>query len=237
MEEIPFTRAYLESLATGDLVKMADDLGLDIPNNPDRAFVIDELLDSSPRDEDRYIDSQEQEMADQVVLETAPLSKNYNVSFIDVMIRDPLWAFVFWELRASDEEQFEKTPDFNGYYLKISPFETTDNSSHKNNDGQTSDDVFTIPVKKEDKARYLGLTNTVGDGTSLTEQCQYKVEFCASAGGFETVLAVSSPVRLPGQPILPLENQLARLSGYGDFRVVKKSERTHRTKNKGSPNE
>ena len=232
MEEIPFTRAYLESLATGDLISIADDLSLDIPDNPDRAFVIGEILDASSKDEDNFHAPHEQEITDPVVVEAAPLSKQYNISFIEVMIRDPLWAFVFWEIKASDEDQSEKAYDSNGYYLKISPLENPNNPSRGEGDG-----VFTIPVKKEDRARYLGLTNTVGDGASLAEQCQYKVEICFSAGGVETVLAVSNPVRLPGQPVLALENQLTRLSGFGDIKVIKKSERTHRAKGAGSPND
>jgi len=247
MEGIPFTRAYLESLTTGDLIKMADNLGLDIMDNPDRAFIIRELLDASSKDGDRSAEPREQELDDPVLVEAAPLSKHYNISFIEVMIRDPFWAFVFWENRVSDEEQFEKTPDFNGYYLKISPLEKTKNpfqsgvnretSGEETSGDETSDGVFTIPVKKEDTARYLGLTNTVGDGISWTEQCQYKIELCASAGGVETVLAASNPIRLPSQPVLPMENQLARLSGFWDFQVIRKSERTLRAKGTVSSNE
>ena len=229
MEEIPLTRAYLESLATGDLIKIADNLGLDISDNPGRAFVIRELLDTSPKDGDRAADPVEQELVDPVSTEAAPLSKHYNISFIEVMIRDPLWAFVFWENKVSDEEQFEKAPDFNGYYLKISPVE--------NGKSPSGEGVFTIPVKKEDTARYLGLTNTVGDGVSWTEQCQYKIELCAGAGGGETILAVSNTLRLPGQPVLPADNQLARLSGFWDFPVIRKNERTHRVKGTVSANE
>ena len=247
MEEIPFTRAYLESLATGELIKMADILGLDILDNRERAFVVEELLDAYPLDPSFYDDdgsgdSAEKEITDIVLAEAAPLSKHYNISFIEVMIRDPLWAFVFWEIKASDDEQFEKNPDFNGYYLKISPLESSKNPSRNKNGErtsgeQTSDGVFTIPVRKGDTARYLGLTNAVGEGISWTEQCKCKVEFCASAGEIETVLAVSDPVILPGQPVLPLENQLARLSGYGDFQVIRKSERAPRVKGSASLNE
>jgi len=227
MEEIPLTRAYLESLATGDLIRMADGLGLDIPDNPDRVFVIEELLESSFRDGN---ESQEQEITDSVITETVPLSKHYNISFIEVMIRDPFWAFVFWEIKTSDEEQFGKAQDFNGYYLKISPLENPDNPSLDKNSEQKSDGVFTIPVKSEDTARYLGLTNTSGDEISWAEQCQYKVEFCANVGDVETILAISNPVRLPRQPVVPLENQLARLSGYGDFKILRKSERSNRAR-------
>ena len=45
MENPPFNRAYLESLSTADLVDMADDNGIDIPEGLNRRFIIGELLD------------------------------------------------------------------------------------------------------------------------------------------------------------------------------------------------
>ena len=235
MEEIPLSRTYLESLATGDLIKIADNLGIDITDNPDRVFIIEELLDSASGDEAGA--SHEKEMTDSGAMESVPLPKNYNIAFIEVMIRDPFWAFVFWEIKASDAEQFEKADDFSGYYLKISPLGNSDNFSQ-------TDGAFTIPVKGADTAWYLGLAPVVGEENPLTDQCQYKVEFCASLAGAETVLAVSNPVRLPGTPVLPpgagkqepsgvWGNQLARLSGYADFHMLQRNERPLRTKKDG----
>ena len=39
--EQPVTRAYLESLTTSDLIKMADNSGIDIPSELDRIFIIE----------------------------------------------------------------------------------------------------------------------------------------------------------------------------------------------------
>jgi hypothetical protein len=222
MEEIPLTRAHLESLTTGDLIKMAEAFGLDMPDNPERVLVIEELLETAPREEEF---SYEPEMANPVIMDSVSLPRSYNMAFIEVMIRDPLWAFVFWEIKASDLEHFENAYDFNGYYLKVSPLEKSDDPS------QTAG-VFKVPVKAEDTAWYLGLASEE-EGASWSHKCQYKVEFCASLGGIETVMAVSNPVRLPGQPVLSSggwENQLGHLSGYGDFHVFRRNERPLRMK-------
>ena len=233
MERASLSRAYLESLTTSDLTRIADDLGVDIPDNPERIAIIEELLEITTHDEEEPADFQESEIAGSDIIESVPIPKQYNISFIEIMIRDPLWAFVFWEIKSSDREQFEKAENFDGYYLKVSRLGIEANHS-KNG----SEELFTVQVKPEDLAWYLNLSPAFEDETPWAAQSQYKVEFCAGSGGFETVLASSKPVRLPGLPVLssgagrqgPLENKLVSLSGYGDFHVLRKRERPLRLK-------
>jgi uncharacterized protein len=233
MEGLPLTRAYLESLATGDLLAIADKLGIDLPNNSDRIFVIEELLDFSSREEGGSSGNNEPEITDLVVTESVPLPKQYNITFIEVIIRDPLWAFIFWEIKASEKEQFEKDENFDGYFLKVSRLDG--NPSGNGNSG-----LFMVAVRPDDTAWYLSLSPAFEADSSWADQSQFKVEFCASVGGIETVLAVSSPVRLPYLPELPSAgkheasvacgNELVRLSGYVDFHVLRRNERQLRMK-------
>ena len=228
MEGLPLTRAYLESLTTNDLLEIADGMGLDTSNNPDRVLLIEELLEVASQDEDRVPDSQGPEVPGPALIEPVPLPKQYNISFIKVMIRDPLWAFVFWEIKASDKEQFEKADYFDGYYLKVSHLEGKGVPSQFGNE-----ELFKVPVKPEDTARYLSLLPAFEEKTSWADMSQFKVEFCASLAGVETVLASSSPVKLPGLLELPSASGLPpvlRLSGYGDFHVLRKNERPPRVK-------
>lgn len=204
-------------------------MGVDIPDDPDRNFIIEELLEIASTDDDDSDSSAETDFP--VVVESVPLPRQYNITFIEVMIRDPLWAFVFWEIKALDKEQFEKAPDFTGYSLRVSPC------------GIKTDNVFSVSVKPDDTAWYLGLTPDAAEEISGQEQIQYRVELCACHGGGETVLAVSNPVRLPGLPELrsgtgkqeneahcAWGNQLVRLSGYGDFHIIRRNERPPRIK-------
>jgi uncharacterized protein len=213
-----------------------------LPNNSDRIFVVEELLDFSSREEGGSSGNNETEITDLVVTESVPLPRQYNITFIEVMIRDPLWAFVFWEIKASEKEQFEKDDNFDGYYLKVSRLD--DNPSGSGNSG-----LFVVPVRPDDTAWYLSLSPAFEADSSWTDQSQFKVEFCAGVGGIETALAVSSPVRLPYLPELPsagkheaslaCRDELIRLSGYVDFHVLRRNERQLRVK-KGegeSPNE
>jgi hypothetical protein len=239
MDDNPFSRARLESLATGDLIKMADSLGLDVPDNPERDLLIEELLElSSSEGEENHV-SGEVEVTDSGVIESVPLPKCYNITFIEVMIRDPLWAFVFWEIKAAEKEQLENAANFGGYYLKVTPVEYPINPAQKG-----TDSVFTVKVKPEDTAWYLGLSPDALDEASRQKhwnlRCEYKVELCATLGGTEMVLAVSNPIMLPELPELPNKpakneslldgNPLIRLSGYEGFRILRRNERQLRMK-------
>ena len=240
MEEIPITRDYLNSLSNAELLELAESHGIDTSHEAeawqagghpssgfDRFFLIDEMLETvSPEMEEPVVE-------DLVFAESVPLPKQYNITFIEVMIRDPFWAFVFWEIKSSDKEQFEGSNDFDGYYLKVSPM-------NKQAADSQADGVFTVPVKHNDTARYLGLTPAATGSSFLADDRWYKVEFCAGRKGNETVIAVSNPVRLPGLTQFPTEaekpncklsgNRLISMSGYEDFRIIRRNERLHRTK-------
>ena len=246
MEAVPLTRAYLESLTTGNLIKMADTMGIDIPPDLDRIFVIEELLEISSADgaaedaPDVSPDlSGESSAAPKVPPEAdgeSVLPRQYNITFIEVMIRDPLWAFVFWEIKAQDKDQFEKAFDFEGYYLKVSPWGAPADLGRPMTEAEG---VFTVPVTSTDTAWYLGLSPALDYPPDQTQnnQKQYKVELCVGIKGEETILAVSSPFNLPLLHELPAGaescaegNPLGRLSGCRDFQILRNNERTFRAK-------
>ena len=47
MDTMLLSRTYLESLSTADLFSLAEEYGIDIPENLNRRFIIGELLDIS----------------------------------------------------------------------------------------------------------------------------------------------------------------------------------------------
>jgi hypothetical protein len=233
------TRVSLESLTSDGLVKLADLYGLDIPPGLDRLFIIEELLEIASEDEDDEGPLEASLVMEAGFLESAPLPKQYNITFIEVMIRDPLWIFVFWEVKGFDKEVFEKAPDFGGYYLKVSPWDETRRGFPRSE----GDGAFTIPVETGDTARYLGFP-PAGEAEDDWDK-GLKVELCARRGAEEFVLAVSNPFRLPSLPRVPAEteqeenrgrykNPLIRLSGCGDFHILRNLDRLFRPKKGGS---
>ena len=194
MESNRFTLSYLESLATGELAALADLYGIDIPPELERTIIIEELLDIKFRFE------LDEDLEEAVMLEPAHLPKQYNITFINTLIRDPLWVFVFWEVRAAEKEIHEKAADFGGYFLRAK--------------GIHDDISFTIPVGILDNSWYLGFPPEGG---------RYFVEICAQRGDGDVILGTSKAFTLPPLFSRPQEgaiaNPLLLLSGLGDLDI------------------
>ena len=146
--------------------------------------------------------------------ESAPLPRQNNVSYIDVMIRDPLWVFVFWEIREDERDFYEKAKDFSGYCLRVVPIDQCD--------ARDTDGSFTVAVGKGDTSRYLGFPPESCPGRS------YIVKLCAVGSNAETQIAVSKAFTLPvlaGNNQELYQNPLSRLSGINDFSIIKSTDR------------
>jgi hypothetical protein len=235
MSDIHLARPYLDSLTTGELTLIADNCGIDIPPNLERIFIIEELLDYARAEEEEEREEEEEDLIETVdYLETAPIPRQYNITFIDVMIRDPLWAFVFWEVKEHDKGVYEKNTDFSGYFLRV-------NSVGK--DGVVlKGQGFTVQVDSNDTARYLGFS----EGGPTGEQSSpypvegpggcFQIELCAGLGEGGDVLAVSRIFSLPklsGRAVLTGASSLAALSGSEDFRILRNADRQPRLRSHG----
>jgi hypothetical protein len=226
MDELRLTRDGLNSLSTSELVKLADTYDIDIPPGLERVFIIEELLDTVQEDNELE-EGENSPVSGADFPETAELPKQYNISFLEVMVRDPLWVFVFWEIKSHDKEIHEKAPDFGGYFLRVIPLEWNQTARKEN--------PFTVPVGMDDNAWYLGFPPAEG---------RYQVELCVLRGDEEIVLVVSRPFMLPRLLNRPkimagtdspdnipdvYHNPLARLSGAEDFPVIRNADRLSRT--------
>jgi hypothetical protein len=239
MEDSRLTRPYLESLSTDELVKLADSFGIDIPFDLERIFIIEELLHIAHGDEV----VPEDDLGDRPdFTETTGLPRQYNISYIEVMIRDPLWAIIFWEVKVHDRDIYEKAPGFAGYCLRVIPLKTGAGTTDPpgNDFVLDRDKSFTVPVVVTDTAWYLGFPPAEG---------RYVVQLCALREGVETVLIVSRPFQMPRLLEPPArciqqdppkdspavyQDPLARLSGVGDFAVIRNADRLSRSKGNGA---
>ncbi|MDR0525913.1 MAG: DUF4912 domain-containing protein [Spirochaetaceae bacterium] len=216
-------RSYLEGLATQELIWLADRFGIEIPQDLERLFIIAELLDLDSEGINRWTGANKEENAliETDIPEPVPLPKQYNITFIEVLIRDPLWVFTFWEIKNADKEQHEKAPDFGGYRLKVVPLP----------DAKTlkKDEFFTISIEPEDGAWYIGFPPEGG---------RFRVELCALRNAGERVLASSRGFTLPAlyapprrpSPEARYDNPLVQLSGAEDLQVIRNIDRPSRTK-------
>jgi len=214
---VPVSRHWLESLSTDELIKLADTYGVDIPPGLERIFIIEELLEITSLDK--------QEATETIVVnpsysETALLPKQYNISYIEVIIRDPLWVFVFWEIKGHDREIHENAGNFNGYFLRVIPLD------ENGKEQKSTDNLFTVPVNPDDNARYLGFA---GDAS------HYVIKLGVIRGDSELPIVSSAPFYLPhlieDDDIAKMGSKsLMRFSGVQDLATTKKTDRQSRIK-------
>jgi hypothetical protein len=212
------TRPYLETLTTPELLRLADTVGIDIPPELDRIFIVEELLEADFEDEDENDAFEDivippRKLAEKRLTEPVPLPKQYNITFLEVMLRDPLWVFTFWEVKNAEKELYEHELDFEGYQLRI----VSENAL---------EEPFTIPVGARDDAWYIGFPPEGG---------RFTVELCVKKGEEAITLAVSRPFSMPRlfNPTVDtilFENPLIRLSGLADFAILRNVDRESRVK-------
>jgi hypothetical protein len=217
--DVPVSRTRLESLSTAELIKLADSFGIDIPHGLERIFIIEELLE--------YSNTSVQEKTDDLEInsaytETVMLPKQYNISYIEVIIRDPLWVYVYWEIKGHDREIYEHENDFKGYCLRVVPLNEENT--------ELNEASFTVPVNTGDSARYLGFAEH-----SSMPQKRYIIKLAVMRGSSELSVAESLPFCLPrlieNEEINTLkENPLSRFSGVQDLSIIKNTDRQSKVK-------
>ena len=198
------TPEHLKRLTTRELIKLADQAGIEIPPDLDRIFIIRELLDNV-YDAEAPLEV----LAEKPNLKTAQLPEQYHITYLEVLPRDPQWVHVFWEIKAQDRERLEADSRFEGYALKILECKTKDGNFTES---------FTVPVKPEDNSRYLGLS-----GGKI-----FRIALWAQ--GLDTLVILSRSFALP-RSLNSAENEayishpLIKLSGAEDMAVLRNADR------------
>lgn len=109
MRKETINRTHLETLSFSDLVKLADDFGVDVPDNLDRRFLIAELLELEEESEKT---DNSMKISSENTNDAGSLPKNYNETQVSCVLRNPAWLFVFWNINESDKMMLEKLQDY-----------------------------------------------------------------------------------------------------------------------------
>ena len=149
MDTMLVSRTYLESLSTADLISLADEYGIDIPENLSRRFIIGELLEAV---EDAGEEKKETLQESDVLPEGSELPTSYNETCITAVIRNPAWVYVYWDISSFDIEKLQQNHSFSSLSLKLSFFSRTDT--------EKPSDVFDISVSLKDREQYILLPTT-----------------------------------------------------------------------------
>lgn len=190
-------RAYLETLSFSDLSKMADDYGIDVPENLDRRFLIAELLEIVEENEgfdDEMIISSEIETQ-----EEKTLPKNYNETQISGILRNPAWLFVFWNISDGDQQLIKSMPGCS-LKLRICTMESPKE--------QVPVEAFEIQITDDVQEQYVLLP---------TGQQYIKVELVYVTASAGKVLAFSPIISIPQGSALVNELQPGMETEYPEI--------------------
>ncbi len=218
MNQKRLVRTYLETLTTSELIKMADNLGIDIPPDLERIFIIQELMETS--EDLGFKDSQTsmEPINDMPLIESVPLPKQYNINYIEVLLRDSLWAFVYWEIKAHDKFTHESDPGFEGYFLNVIAL--------PGKEKKPVIDPFTISVDISDTSWGIYIQ---------PEITSFRVDLCVKTGETREVIISSREIRVP-RIFDPLnetlkdvpEYPILSLSGIEEFEILRNVDRAIR---------
>ena len=145
-EHFCLSRSYLETLTTGELVRLGDDFGVDIPLALNRSLIIGELLEmqedfrlNSAASSDS-IEGSEGEKTD------APVS-SYNETRVGILLRNPGWLFAFWDFSAAEFAECAQRRGFESFGLRVSFFDDASLAAPRAS--------FNTAVPSSDRKRYI----------------------------------------------------------------------------------
>ncbi|MFW5693623.1 MAG: DUF4912 domain-containing protein [Alkalispirochaeta sp.] len=190
-------RKRLEELSLEALLLVASQNGLDLEPDLHRDDVIDELADliAENREERESANSvtvkiQQKKYAllrddeaplSQDKLDAVELPSHYEINRITLMLRDPRWAFTYWDVSSGKIREYQESARFDGLYLRVLELE-----------GHTEElrirDSFEIPVQLSDSSWYIYLPR---------RQASYRIQLVARNNHRRELLAVSNEVYAP----------------------------------------
>jgi len=181
----------LNGLSIDALYTLAEKIGLKLPEGLEPVFVIGELIEAFNEDsndrrmggntavhvEEKKFSGSELDEIDASMEVAACIECRYNETSLHVLVRDPGWAFVFWDIRDDDDERLQVDNNYSGLFLRVIE------------DPANPDPLqFDVSVGKHDTSWYIHLPEP--------DTC-YSIELCAKAGSRAISLAPAQKVRTP----------------------------------------
>lgn len=109
------------------------------------------------------------------------LPDHYETNRITLMLRDPHWAYTYWDLSTAKAREYQESPRFDGMFLRVLQL-----------DGAVDDvriqDSFEIPVQIDDSSWYIYLPHL---------EAYYRIQLIARNNHRRELLAVSNQVYVP----------------------------------------
>ena len=201
-----------DALSIEELYELADRNGIDLPPGLERPFIVEEILDVLEEDSQERRESQGETLhveekkyselrIDDIDVEPAEgdaIAARYNDTCIRAIVRDPSWAFAFWDISDADLEAARGEESSAGLFLRVAELDGAQGSAQAN---EQRCDYFDIPVADEDAKWYINLPRP---------GVRFRIDLCSRQSGRLRVLARSNEVQSPRQSIADSATALSR---------------------------
>ncbi len=190
------TRERISQLNQEDLNHLADLFEIDVSDSDDRIALegmVFEAIEEKRREREdsntfpiswhqRKFDSLDETFGSESARDAAVFDfpDNYNCTRIELMLRDPAWAFCYWDISLHDRTAMVRDDAFQSLYLRL----------EECNPNKTAEalEIVDVPVQLSDISWYLNLPQR--------ETC-YRIHLIAQYEGREDRLASSQKVQVP----------------------------------------
>jgi uncharacterized protein len=194
------TLERLKTLPLESLQQIAVIEGINFPDNIDKESLIKVILEAIEENKDERVKhdnnpikiiEKKYDLINDLGLnvnqpQNGDLPEGYNETQIELLVRDPEWAYTYWEIKDSLIKSLKKSPTFEGLYLRV--LEYTGAGCSDNGDISKVIDRFDIPVKLIDNQWYINLPHT---------GARYELELHCAVDGKDDVLAKSNTITIP----------------------------------------
>lgn len=195
-------RERLEELSFETLVRVANQYDIEVDPSLSRLELIEQVVEAiiesqterEATDNDqtkierhkyRIIDSEELYYDPD---DTYVLPKSYNTTRVVLMLRDPAWAFAYWELADALVEGLESRAQFEGLVLRVAELDVS---------GAVVDS-FDIPVQLSDLQWYIHLSE---------RNTRYRASLVSRVDGKEETHAASGTIMVPPGTVMEADEE------------------------------
>jgi hypothetical protein len=217
------TKERLQSISLEELETLARKQGCDFTGATDRAALTELILENfkeleREREEENNLAIRVEESKYQITerqtsdgADAYPIEKRYNQTRVVFMVRDPNWAYAYWDLDNNLLEKLKKNADGDQLVLRVHDVELIDFT------GSNAKSSFDIPIQIDDTSWYIYLPN---------QNCSYILELGIISEGKYRCLAGSNPIKTPRNgfsdnlPSVDQDLTLNLLSGFDTFEGI-----------------
>ena len=194
------TEERLSVLSLSALHEIADNEGIKHAAEMTREDLIDQILEAIEEDreerecfnnfamrieEKKYeiLMDEEFESQEGIVFE---IPDRYNETKIALLLRDPFWAFAYWDIQDQELQEIGERGHIEGLLLRVCQLEADESGKEK------VVDSFDIPVKDQDNKWYINLPESGK---------RYFIKLIVRLAGGERILCSSNLVTSPAKTV------------------------------------